>query len=205
MRESTCDPLRLRHWRKAYRSFLYLRPPYVPGSSLLQIYDQWTLDRAEGKRFFTSTHLLWSQAPRWGDLRLASQWVHSPIYSHPWSSPLETYFISIHGLISRNCADICNNLMQEVMSVFIWFQEWAQSGPESTVPMHPQPRPFNLQVFLDFCATFPQFSCQHDSPSSLAESQYPRDCIRDVQEGVSCVFLVEACQLNEKVWCRLVQ
>jgi hypothetical protein len=101
MRESTCDPLRLRHWRKAYRRCLYLRPPYVPGSSLLQIYDQWTLDRAEGKRFFTSTHLLWSQAPRWGDLRLASQWVHSPIYSHPWSSPLETYFISIHELISR--------------------------------------------------------------------------------------------------------
>jgi hypothetical protein len=101
MRESTCDPLRLRHWRKAYRRCLYLRPPYVPGSSLLQIYDQWTLDRTEGKRFFTSTHLLWSQAPRWGDLRLASQWVHSPIYSHPWSSPLETYFISIHELIPR--------------------------------------------------------------------------------------------------------
>jgi len=50
MRESTCDPLRLWHWRKAYRRFLYLQPPYVPGSSLLQtwIYDQWTLDRAEG-------------------------------------------------------------------------------------------------------------------------------------------------------------
>jgi len=70
MRESTCDPLRLRHWRKTYRRCLYLRPPYVPGSSLLQLYDQWTLDRTEGKRFFTSTHLLWSQAPRWGDLRL---------------------------------------------------------------------------------------------------------------------------------------
>ena len=35
------------------------------------------------EEFFTSTHLLWSQAPRWGDLRLASQWVHSPIYSIP--------------------------------------------------------------------------------------------------------------------------
>jgi len=53
------------------------------------------------EEFFTSTHLLWSQAPRWGDSRLDSQWAHSPIYSHPWSSPLETYFISIHELISR--------------------------------------------------------------------------------------------------------
>jgi len=40
MRESTCDPLRLQHWRKTYHRFLYLRPPYMLGSSLLQIYDQ---------------------------------------------------------------------------------------------------------------------------------------------------------------------
>jgi len=53
------------------------------------------------EEFFNLAHLLWSQAPRWGDLHLASQWVHNPIYSHAWSSPLETYFISIHEQISR--------------------------------------------------------------------------------------------------------
>jgi len=41
--------------------------------------------------------------------------------------------------------------------------------------MHPQLQPFNLQLFLEFCAIFfPEwpliFSGQHDSPSNLAES-----------------------------------
>jgi len=40
------------------------------------------------------------------------------------------------------------------LSVCIWFQEWAHLGPESTVPVHPQLRPFTLQLFLDFCAIF---------------------------------------------------
>ena len=37
--------------------------------------------------------------------------------------------------------------------VCIWFQDCADLGLESTVPMHPQPRPFTLQLFLDFCAS----------------------------------------------------
>jgi len=52
-------------------------------------------------------------------------------------------------------------------------------GPESTVPMHPQLRPFTRQIFLDFGAIFPpewplNFFCHHNSPSNLAESWYPR-------------------------------
>ena len=67
---------------------------------LLQLYNN---ERRSSWReaFFTLVHLLWSLAPRWGDLRLASQWVYNPIYSHPWRSPLETYLISTHELISR--------------------------------------------------------------------------------------------------------
>jgi len=45
--------------------------------------------------------------------------------------------------------------------------------------MHPQHRPFTVQLFLDFYAiSFPRwpliFFGQHDSPSNLAESRYPR-------------------------------
>ena len=38
------------------------------------------------------------------------------------------------------------------LSVWIWFQDWpgVHLGPESTVPMHPQPRPLNQQLFFDF-------------------------------------------------------
>ena len=32
--------------------------------------------------------------------------------------------------------------------------DWAHFGPESTVPIHPQPRPFSLQPFLDISAIF---------------------------------------------------
>jgi len=47
------------------------------------------------------------------------------------------------------------------------------------VSMHPQHRPFTVQLFLDFYAiSFPRwpliFFGQHDSPSNLAESRYPR-------------------------------
>jgi len=45
--------------------------------------------------------------------------------------------------------------------------------------MHPQPRPFPVQLFLDLCAISPpelplNFFGQHDSPSNLAESRYLR-------------------------------
>jgi len=43
---------------------------------------------------------------------------------------------------------------RQSLSVFIWFQEWAHLGLESTVPMHPQPRLFNRQLFLDFHEMF---------------------------------------------------
>jgi len=45
--------------------------------------------------------------------------------------------------------------------------------------MHPQPRPFTVQLLLDFCEIcFPEwplnFFVLHDSPHNLAESRYPR-------------------------------
>jgi len=40
------------------------------------------------------------------------------------------------------------------LTVCIWFQEWAHLGPEPTVPMHPQLRPFTWQLFLDICVIF---------------------------------------------------
>jgi len=50
-------------------------------------------------------HLMMSYTWQWltvdDDVHLSSQRVHTPIYSHPCSSPLETYVISIHELISR--------------------------------------------------------------------------------------------------------
>jgi len=64
------------------------------------------------------------------------------------------------------------------LNVCVLFQNWAHLGPKSTVPMHPKPRPFKLQLFLDFRAKiFPEwplnFFCHHDSPSNLAECRYP--------------------------------
>ena len=61
------------------------------------------------------------------------------------------------------------------LSVCIWFQNWAHLGPNLICP---QPRPFTLQLFLDFCANFfPEwplnFFGHQDSPSNLAESRYP--------------------------------
>ena len=73
----------------------------------------------------------------------------------------------VPGLPTRNYADISNNLLQRcakmstihvtattILSVCIWFQEWAYLGPESTVPMHPQLRLFIRQIFLDIRAVF---------------------------------------------------
>jgi len=63
------------------------------------------------------------------------------------------------------------------LSMFIWFQEWAHLGPESTFAMHPQLRLFTIQLFLDFraiiCLNSPSFFGHHDSPSNLAGSRYP--------------------------------
>jgi len=100
MRESTCDPLRLWHWNGLPQVFIPAAP--IRAGEFI-ITNMWSMNARSTWReeFFTLSHLLWSQAPRWGDCRLASQWVHSPIYSHPWSSPLETYSMNIHELISR--------------------------------------------------------------------------------------------------------
>ena len=50
--------------------------------------------------------------------------------------------------------------------------------------MHPPPRPFNPQLFLDFCVIFftkwPQFFWSHDSPSNMSES---RNCVCSVNLG----------------------
>jgi len=54
--------------------------------------------------------------------------------------------------------------------------------------MHPQLRPFNVQLFLDFCVIFfpewPLFFFVHDSPSNLAESRYPRGREQSDRESV---------------------
>jgi len=43
---------------------------------------------------------------------------------------------------------------RQSLSVCIWFQDWAHLGPESTVPMHLQSRPFTHELFLDFYANW---------------------------------------------------
>jgi len=112
----------------------------------------------------------------------------------------------VPGLPIRNYAGSCNSSVhlcthvnaihvtaEKKLSVCIWFQNWAHLGPKSTVPMHPQPRPFTLQLFLDFLCNFfprmaPQFFCHHDSPSNLAESRYPpRKSKRDIKHVMPSV------------------
>ena len=57
------------------------------------------------------------------------------------------------------------------LSVCIWCKDWAHLGPESTVPVHPQPRQFNSQQFLDFRAivfTKWSFFDHYDSPVTVS-------------------------------------
>ena len=55
------------------------------------------------------------------------------------------------------------------LSVCIWFHEWAHLGPESTVPMHPQLRPFIWQLFFDFGAIF-----SPNGPSIFGSSRFTK-------------------------------
>jgi len=77
------------------------------------------------------------------------------IWNHVWTR--------IPGLTIRYYAMYCNGsvhmfAMQYVwqqikyLSVCIWFQKWAHLDPKPSVPIHAQPLPFTVQLFLDFCA-----------------------------------------------------
>jgi len=87
--------------------------------------------------------------------------------------------VRVHPI--RDCARGCNNcghthlkikalyVTEKILSVCIWFQEWAHLGPESTVPMHPQLRLFIVQLFLDFCAFF-----SSNGPSLFKSSRFTK-------------------------------
>ena len=64
---------------------------------------------------------------------------------------------------------------RDYLSVCIWFQKWAHLGPESNVPVHPQLYRTTISQFLyNFSPRMaPHFFGHDDSPSNLAESQYP--------------------------------
>ena len=69
-----------------------------------------------------------------------------------WDSLLETAQEAV--TIACTCVHIFRQQMWQkiyYLSVCIGFREWAHLRPESTVPMHPQFRPFTWQIFLEFC------------------------------------------------------
>jgi len=75
-----------------------------------------------------------------------------------------------------NATDVTDNIIFERLYLVSGLGTF---GPESTVPMHPQPRPFvHTPTISQFPCNFfprmaPQFFGHHDSPSNLAESRYP--------------------------------
>jgi len=100
-----------------------------------------------------------------------------------------------HVKISKGCrlpmrdfARGCNNRGQSrpIMSLIYktvktFFERlYLALGLHEIVPWvkNPQPRPFTLHLFLNFCAIFSpngtSFFNHHDSPSNLAQSRYPR-------------------------------
>jgi len=97
----------------------------------------------------------------------------------------------VPGLPIRNCADISNNLVQrgaevsaiDVTENIIFERLYLVPGLRNialfiTMPSAPTFTPLDLQLFLDFRAIFFPWPLnlffQHDSPSNLAESRYPR-------------------------------
>ena len=78
--------------------------------------------------------------------------------------------------------------------------------------MHPQPRPFTLQLFLDFHAIFfPAwpliFFGHHDSPSNLAKSRYPprtyRFCQTPNQDRVKTNCSLKLASFRLRSQCRI--
>jgi len=101
--------------------------------------------------------------------------------------------------IIRDCARSCNNsehtrthLSAKDVTEKIFFERlYLVSGMRTfapTVSVHPQLRPFKLQLFLDFSTNFfPEwpliFFNHHDSPSNLAQSRVLGLPIRDCARG----------------------
>jgi len=69
---------------------------------------------------------------------------------------------------------------RQTLSACIWFQDGAHLRSASTVRVLLLAPPLTLWLILDFSAfkiftlVAPHFFGQHDSPSNLAESRYPR-------------------------------
>jgi len=97
----------------------------------------------------------------------------------------------VPGLPIRDCAGSCNSRGQRrpkvsaiVVTAKAIFErlylvlKLSTIEPRVNCPYAPTPPLATGRIFLDFCAicfpSGPSFFCQHDSPSNLAESRYPR-------------------------------
>ena len=112
-----------------------------------------------------------------------------------WFSKMEWVQWRVPKLPVKDCAASPNNLAprclkltaidvtaKTILERFYLVPVHRQFALFITMPSALTTPQLTQRLFLDFCSNFsrvaPQFFCQHDSPSNLAESRYPRPMIR---------------------------